>query len=112
MSILIHWAPDDFIASMSRAKSVSDSAVRAVVRADSPKRPFEAGGGGGGGGGGDAGAAWTTALAADEADAAPALLDAVTCASTVCPTSAEARVYADDVAPEIDEQLAPAESQR
>ncbi|HEX8103822.1 MAG TPA: hypothetical protein VF533_14495 [Solirubrobacteraceae bacterium] len=59
-----------------------------------------------------AGAAWTTAVAADDALADPAELRAVTTTRNVRPASAPTNPYEADVAPETDEQPAPALSQR
>ena len=65
-----------------------------------------------GGGGGGAGTGATTGVALLVAEAEPPAFDAVTTTRSVFPTSAEARAYCEEAAPEIEAQLAPAESQR
>ena len=56
---------------------------------------------------GVAGAAATTAVAAEEADADPALFAPVTTTSTADPTSELPNTYDDEVAPAIGEQPPP-----
>src|ERR1051325_7042396 len=62
--------------------------------------------------GGGAGAALTTAVGTDVADAEPSLFFAVTLTRMVLPESTPFRVYVLSVAPEIDAQLPPFSSQR
>jgi len=70
------------------------------------------GAGGVGAGGAGAGAGETTAEAALVTAAEPAVFDAVTTTRRVAPTSLVPRANCAVVAPEIDEQLEPALSQR
>jgi len=64
------------------------------------------------GSGGNAGAGATSGDGALADDPMPSVFDAVTTARSVLPTSAETRAYCEEAAPEIEAQLAPAESQR
>jgi hypothetical protein len=54
----------------------------------------------------------TTCVAAESADAVPSPFVAVTCTRMRRPTSSDASTYVVEVAPEIEEQFAPALSQR
>jgi hypothetical protein len=56
--------------------------------------------------------AWITAVGEALADTWPPAFEAVTTTAIVPPTSAEASVYVVDVAPAIELQLVPPESQR
>jgi hypothetical protein len=66
----------------------------------------------GGGGCVEGGAAWTTAVALDVAEAVPFLFEATTLKRNVEPTSAATGVYPVLVAPPMGEQLAPEELHR